>query len=70
MGIVPDKALFESWAFFPKRSVTDKNGPGEDYLVKQYLQLHGAGKGKSWGVARSTANRALRVRRTTPFPVR
>jgi hypothetical protein len=41
MGIVPDKVLFESWAFFPKRSITDKNGPGEDYLVKQYLQLHG-----------------------------
>jgi len=42
LGIVPDKALFESWAFFPKRSIGDESGPGEDYLVKQYLRLHGA----------------------------
>lgn len=41
LGMVPDKALFESWAFFPKRSISDERGPGEDYLVKQYLQLHG-----------------------------
>ncbi|MBV8919852.1 hypothetical protein [Bradyrhizobium sp.] len=41
LGIVPDKALFESWAFFPKRSMTDANGLGEDYLVTQYLLLHG-----------------------------
>lgn len=40
MGIVPDKALFESWAFFPKRSITDQSGLGEDFLVKQYLKLH------------------------------
>ena len=40
LQIIPDKALFESWAYFPKRSITDANGPGEDYLVKQYLQLH------------------------------
>ena len=40
LGIVPDKALFESWAYFPKRSITDANGPGEDYLVEQYLKLH------------------------------
>jgi hypothetical protein len=41
LGIVPDKALFESWAFFPKRSITDPTGPGEDDLVKRYLQMHG-----------------------------
>lgn len=40
LGIVPDKVLFESWAYFPKRSITDANGLGEDYLVKQYLQMH------------------------------
>ena len=41
LGIVPDKALFESWAYFPKRSITDAKGRGEDYLVKQYLRMHG-----------------------------
>ena len=41
LGIVPEKALFESWAFFPKRSITDATGLGEDDLVKRYLQLHG-----------------------------
>ncbi len=40
LRIVPDKALFESWAYFPKRSITDASGLGEDYLVKQYLQMH------------------------------
>ncbi len=44
LGIIPDKALFESWAFFPKRSISDEGGPGEDDLVKQYLQLHGASR--------------------------
>ena len=41
LHVVPHKVLFESWAFFPKRSISDESGPGEDYLVKQYLQLHG-----------------------------
>jgi hypothetical protein len=40
LSIVPDKALFESWAFFPKRSITDQSGLGEDYLVEHYLKLH------------------------------
>jgi hypothetical protein len=42
MGIAPDKALFESWAWFPKRSVTDPSGLGEDYLVEKYLDMHRA----------------------------
>lgn len=42
LGIVPDKALFESWTPHPKRSITDASGPGEDDLVKRYLQLHGS----------------------------
>jgi len=41
LGIVPDKTLFESWAFFSERSIGDESGPGEDYLVMQYLRLHG-----------------------------
>ncbi len=41
LDIAPDKALFESWAYFPKRSITDTDGLGEDYLVEQYLQIHG-----------------------------
>lgn len=41
LGITPDKALFESWTWYPKRSITDDNGLGEDYLVKQYLIFHG-----------------------------
>ena len=41
MGIVPDKALFESWTFFPKRSLSEQGTLGEDYLVKRYLQMHG-----------------------------
>lgn len=39
MRIVPDQAIFHSWSKFPRRSITDANGPGEDYLVKRYLQL-------------------------------
>lgn len=41
LGIAPDKALFESWAPYPKRSISDTNGPGEDDLVKRYLQMRG-----------------------------
>jgi hypothetical protein len=41
MNIVPDRALFESWAFFPKRSVSEQGSLGEDYLVKRYLKMHG-----------------------------
>ncbi len=40
MGIVPDKALFESWAYFPKRSITDQSGLGEDYLLEKYVRIH------------------------------
>jgi hypothetical protein len=38
MNIVPDRALFESWAFFPKRAVSEQGSLGEDYLVKRYLK--------------------------------
>lgn len=41
LGIIPDKALFESWAWYPQRSITDANGLGEDDLLRRYLQMHG-----------------------------
>jgi len=42
MSITPEKAVFESWAWFPKRSITDQSGPGEDYLVEKYLAMYRA----------------------------
>ena len=42
LGITPDKALFESWAYFPKHSISEPGAPGEDYLVNRYLQMHAA----------------------------
>jgi len=39
----PAKVLFESWDKFPKRSITDDSGPGEDTLVSQYVRFHGIG---------------------------
>jgi hypothetical protein len=41
MRIEPDQAVFHSWGRFPQRLITDQSGPGEDYLVKLYLQQHG-----------------------------
>jgi hypothetical protein len=41
LHIVPDKALFESWAWFPKHSVSEGGSTGEDSLVKSYMHLHG-----------------------------
>jgi hypothetical protein len=41
MGVHPDQAIFHSWDKFPIHSITDPSGPGEDYLVKRYLQQHG-----------------------------
>jgi len=41
MGIVPDKVLFQTWAYFPKHSVSEPGILGEDYLVKRYLHTHG-----------------------------
>jgi hypothetical protein len=40
MGIVPAQVIFHSWDKFPRRSITDETGLGEDYLVKQYLMRH------------------------------
>jgi hypothetical protein len=40
MGIIPAQAIFHSWDKFPRRSITDETGLGEDYLVKQYLVRH------------------------------
>jgi hypothetical protein len=34
------EAIFHSWDKFPTHSITDNTGPGEDWLVKQYLQQH------------------------------
>jgi hypothetical protein len=44
MHIVPDWAMFTSWAKYPGHAVTDQYGLGEDYAVKQYLQMHATGK--------------------------
>jgi hypothetical protein len=38
MHITPDRAMFVSWSKFPERTISDQNGPGQDYLVKQYMQ--------------------------------
>lgn len=40
MGIIPSQAIFHSWDKFPRRSITDETGLGEDYLVKYYLSRH------------------------------
>jgi hypothetical protein len=40
LKIAPAKVLFESWDAFPRRSFGDESGPGEDYLVLQYLRAH------------------------------
>lgn len=40
LGIVPNWAVFASWDKFPGHAITDNYGPGEDYLTKQYLQMH------------------------------
>jgi hypothetical protein len=40
MGIIPAQAIFHSWDKFPRRSITDGTGLGEDYLVKWYLSSH------------------------------
>lgn len=40
LHIVPNQVIFHSWSKFPPHSITDETGPGEDYLVKQYLKLH------------------------------
>jgi len=41
MGIIPAQAVFHSWDKFPRRSITEEAGLGEDYLVKYYLTQHG-----------------------------
>ena len=41
LHIKPQWAMFTSWTKFPGHAVTDENGLGEDYLVKEYLK--GAG---------------------------
>jgi hypothetical protein len=41
LDITPRWAMFASWVRFPGRFITVRDGPGLDYLVKQYLQLHG-----------------------------
>jgi len=40
LHVVPDWAVFASWARYPGHVLTDENGPGEDYIVKQYLNKH------------------------------
>lgn len=42
MHVAPDWAMFTSWAKYPGHAVTDQYGLGEDFAVKQYLQLHAA----------------------------
>lgn len=41
LGITPSWAVFASWVRFPGRAISTKDGLGEEYLVKQYLRLHG-----------------------------
>jgi hypothetical protein len=38
LHIRPQWAMFTSWTKFPGHAVTDENGLGEDYLVKEYLK--------------------------------
>jgi len=38
LHIEPQWAMFASWTKFPGHAVTDENGLGEDYLVKEYLK--------------------------------
>jgi hypothetical protein len=38
LHIVPDWAVFASWDKYPGHAVTDENGPGEDYTLKQVLE--------------------------------
>jgi hypothetical protein len=40
LGITPAQAVFHSWDKFPRRSITDETGLGEDYIVKYYLARH------------------------------
>jgi hypothetical protein len=42
LHIVPNWVVFTSWEKYPGHALTDENGPGEDYIVKKYLQFHGA----------------------------
>jgi hypothetical protein len=37
LHIVPDWAVFSSWDKYPGQALTDENGLGEDYVLKQYL---------------------------------
>ncbi|MBV8701060.1 hypothetical protein [Bradyrhizobium sp.] len=39
LRIVPNWVVFTSWEKYPGHALTDENGPGEDYVVKKYLQL-------------------------------
>jgi hypothetical protein len=40
LHVVPDWAIFTSWDKYPGHALTDENGPGEDYALKQYLNKH------------------------------
>lgn len=40
IGIVPDQAIFGSWARFPTHGISDLSGPGQDYLLERYYQRH------------------------------
>jgi hypothetical protein len=40
LHVVPDWAVFASWDKYPGHALTDENGPGEDYVLQQYLNKH------------------------------
>jgi hypothetical protein len=40
LRVVPDWAVFTSWEKYPGHALTDENGPGQDYVLKQYLDKH------------------------------
>jgi hypothetical protein len=41
LGITPNWAVFSSWVKFPGRTLSVDGALGEEYLIEQYLKLHG-----------------------------
>jgi hypothetical protein len=39
LRIAPDWVVFTSWDKYPGHALTDENGPGEDYVLKRYLNV-------------------------------
>ncbi len=41
LHVRPDWAMFTSWDRYPGHAVSDASGPGEDYVLTQYLRMYG-----------------------------